>query len=101
MWLFRRAGRYALYDVVWDIRESILKLHRKLDVLMTSESDLQGDLDAIKTSVAAVSAKISAQSDTIASLQAQIAAGTPVSQAQLDALKTEADGIVAALTPLT
>lgn len=67
---------------------------------MATEADLQADLDQIKAGVTAVATTIANQAATIASLQAQVAAGEPVTPAQLDSLKTEADGIVAALAPL-
>lgn len=69
------------------------------DQIMATEQELKADLDTIQTGVATVIAKVTAQAQTIADLQAQIAAGTPVTQSQLDELKTEADAIVAALTP--
>ena len=45
--------------------------------------------------------RLNAQAARIAELQAQIAAGTPVSQEQLDGLTTEAQAIAAALTAAT
>jgi hypothetical protein len=80
--------------------QSLHALHRKVDQLMSAESDLQTDLDAIRAAVVLVLAQQTAQASTIADLKAQLAAGTPVSQAQLDALDTEAKAIVAALTPI-
>jgi hypothetical protein len=80
---------------------------RKLDQILAhleritmNEQDLQTDLDAIKAGVATVLAAQTAQAATIADLKAQLAAGTPVSQAQLDALDAEAKAIVTSLTPL-
>lgn len=88
--------------------------HRKLDrilaqlaalaaqdtQIMANESDLQTDLDAIKTGVDTVLASQVAQAALIAALKAQLAAGTPVSQDQLEILDAEAKAIVATLTPL-
>jgi hypothetical protein len=59
--------------------------------------ELSGELDAIKTAVDAVKVTLQAQIDEIAALKAQLAAGTPVSQEQLDALDAQADSILAAL----
>jgi uncharacterized coiled-coil protein SlyX len=67
---------------------------------MSTEAQLQTSLDAIKAAVAAVAEKIAAQAKTIADLSAQIAAGTPVTQAQLDALTTEAQDIATSLSAL-
>ena len=67
---------------------------------MSAEADLQTDLDAIQAGVARSLAAQTAQAATIADLRAQLAAGTPVSQAQLDSLDAEAKAIVATLTPL-
>jgi hypothetical protein len=85
----------------------LTRIEAKLDQVLTkegtilmNESDLQTDLDAIKAGVAATLTQVTAQAATIASLTAQLAAGTPVTQAQLDALDAEAKAIVASLTPL-
>ncbi len=67
---------------------------------MSKEADLQTDLDAIKTGVATLLTAAIANAATIADLKAQLAAGTPVSQEQLDALEAEAKAIVASLTPM-
>jgi uncharacterized coiled-coil protein SlyX len=67
---------------------------------MSTEAQLQTSLDAIKAAVAAVAEKIAAQAKTIADLSAQIAAGTPVTQAQLDALTAEAQDIATSLSAL-
>lgn len=62
---------------------------------MADEATLQADLDAIKS---LVTTKIDALNATIATLKDQIAAGSPVSQAQLDSLDAEAKDIVAKLS---
>jgi hypothetical protein len=71
----------------------LTQIEAKLDLLLTKvgslmsvETDLQADMDAIKAGVATVLAAQQAQAATIAQLTAQLAAGTPVTQAQLDAL---------------
>lgn len=68
---------------------------------MSTEQDLQTSLDAIQAGVATVVTKFADFQKTIADLQAQIAAGSPVSQDQLDALAAEAAGIVTALGSVT
>lgn len=65
--------------------------------VMATVQELSDELDAIKTAVDEVKVLGQAQVDEIAALKAQIAAGTPVSQEQLDALDTKADSILAAL----
>lgn len=67
--------------------------------LMATVKELSDELDAIKTAVDTVKALVATQVTQIADLTAQLAAGTPVSQAQLDDLDAKADGILAALTP--
>jgi peptidoglycan hydrolase CwlO-like protein len=89
-----------LHHLLTEVHESLHHLHRKVDRLMSVESDLQTDLDTIKAGVASLLTAATANAQTIADLKAQLAAGTPVSQAQLDALEAEAKGIVATLTPL-
>lgn len=64
---------------------------------MATVQELSDELDSIKTAVDAVKATVTAQIQQIADLQAQIAAGTPVSQQQLDELDAKADSILASL----
>ena len=72
-------------------------INGKVDRIMSSEQELQDALDGIKDDITKVAARIQSLLDQIAQLQA----GQPVSQAQLDALTTEAAAIKAALDPLT
>jgi len=65
--------------------------------IMATVQELSDELDSIKTAVDAVKATVTAQIQQIADLQAQIAAGTPVSQQQLDELDAKADSILASL----
>lgn len=67
---------------------------------MSTEQDLKDSLDHIQTQVAGLATAFASMKQTIADLQAQIAAGTPVSQEQLDALEAEAQGVEDALTAL-
>ena len=67
---------------------------------MSTVQELQADLDTIKSGVAEVLVKVQAQADQIAALTAGQAAGSPVTQQQLDDLDAEAKAIVASLTPL-
>lgn len=87
------------YAALVVILESLDALHRKVERLLMNEQDLQVALDGIKAGVTTVVDRLTAQAKTISDLTAQVAAGTPVSQDQLDALTTEAQGIVAALAP--
>ncbi len=64
--------------------------------LMAAEADLQAGLDKLAVDI---SARLDALNAQIAALQTQLAAGSPVTQAQLDALTTEVNTIDAALTP--
>lgn len=68
--------------------------------IMATEQDLKDSLDNITTGVAAVAAKLADQTQAIKDLKDQLAAGTPVSQEQLDALEAEAQAIEDALAPL-
>lgn len=76
-------------------------IHAQGVTLMAAFQELSDELDAIKTAVDAVKVTGQEQKDLIALLQAQIAEGTPVSQAQLDALDAKADAILTSLTPPT
>ncbi len=79
---------------------AVAGIARQESQIMSKEADLQTDLDAIKTGVATLLTAAIANAATIADLKAQLAAGTPVSQDQLDALEAEAKAIVASLTPM-
>lgn len=54
--------------------------------LMKTVSDVQQLVTDLKTNTDAVAAKVDAQTQAIADLKAQIAAGSPVTQEQLDAI---------------
>ena len=98
--MLQRLIRYCFAPVLQlghALRADLRALSDKVDTLMATEAELQADLDLIKTGVTTVTQLVTAQAQTIADLQAQVAAGSPVSQTQLDALKAEADAIVAAL----
>ena len=73
--------------------------HREL---MSNVNDLQNAVSALQSSVSTlttdVNNKITALGNQISDLQAQLAAGTPVSQEQLDALVTSVGQIQAAVT---
>lgn len=73
-------------------------IHLMVREVLLEEKDLQAALDTIKNGVSDVVNRLQAQASTIADLKAQIAAGTPVSQEQLDGLTTEANAIADALT---
>lgn len=69
---------------------------------MATETDLKTELDAIKTNLGGIATRLSSQAAQITALQTQVANGTPVSQAQLDELASEATdlaGTSAALVP--
>lgn len=78
-------------------RQLLLILLRNQEQMMSTEQDLQTSLDGIQTDVATISTTISGLQKSIADLTAQLAAGSPVSQAQLDALATEAASAKTAL----
>lgn len=87
-------------------RQLLLIILRNQEQIMSTEQDLQTSLDGIQTDVATISTTIAGLQQSIADLTAQLAAGSPVSQAQLDALATEAasaktalDAIAAPVTP--
>jgi len=66
---------------------------------MATLQEVKDELTAIKAGVDAVKVTAQEQIALIADLKAQIAAGSPVTQEQLDGLDTQADEILAALTP--
>jgi hypothetical protein len=67
---------------------------RKEELIMATVTDLQGKLDAMAPVLDAIVVDVQATKTEIQALKDQIAAGTPVSQAQLDALDAQADGVL-------
>jgi len=74
-------------------------LHLQGDRLMASFQEVSDELSAIKTAVDEVKRLDQEQIAEIASLKEQVAAGSPVTQEQLDQLDAQADSILAALQP--
>lgn len=68
--------------------------------IMATEQDLQDSLNVINNGIQILAAKFADQSAQIAALKDQIAQGTPVSQAQLDNLESNAQAIEDALAAL-
>lgn len=91
-----------LDEAVGRIETSVKQLHTKVDAIMVTEKNVETLLDEINVATNNVAAKIDREQKEIAALKAGIEAGTPVSQAQLDAigtrlgtLKTTLEGIAA------
>ena len=78
-----------------EISVAVKSVSEKMEVLMADVASLSAKLDAIGPVLDAVAADEQAQKDMIQSLKDQIAAGTPVSQAQLDELDAKAGAILA------
>ncbi len=78
------------------IEQNTVTLLSKVGILMADFTKVQTDLDAISK---AVPAYVTAAQALIAALQAQIAGGPVVTQAQLDALETTEQAILAAIPP--
>lgn len=89
------------FDIAIRLPESAIELLRRIyaqgEQIMATVKELSDELDAIKTAVDGVKATVQTQITQIADLQAQIAAGTPVTQQQLDDLDAKADSILADL----
>ena len=73
-------------DVILSRLGTLQSLERHIMASIKTVEALVADL---KSNTDAVAAKIDAQTQAIADLKAQIAAGTPVTQEQLDALSAE------------
>lgn len=82
---------------LWELQILILK---GIEQIMASEQDLKNSLDNIQLALVFVFNKLSAQTQTIKDLSDALAAGSPVSQEQLDALEAEAQAIEDSLAPL-
>lgn len=67
---------------------------------MTKVTDIDTLLDSLNTATNDVAADVAAQAAEIAALRAQIAAGTPVSQEQLDAIASRLGSSVTRLQTL-
>ncbi len=86
-------------------------IRKQVFLMARSEADLQADLDAIKADLASIQTAVTTEVGTfnttiqsqqaqITALKAQLAAGTPVTQDQLDALAGEADTLKASADAL-
>lgn len=80
------------------ILNKLRQLKKQGQRIMATQQELSDELDAIKTGVDAVKLLAREQVVLIEQLTAQIAAGTPVTQEQLDALDVKADSILASLS---
>jgi hypothetical protein len=82
-------------EIIYSKLDRILVLQEKI---MATEQDLQTSIAGIQTAVATVATELTTLitdfNTAITGLQAQIAAGGPVSQAQLEDLKAQADTIL-------
>lgn len=76
----------------------LVTLIRRADQIMAKFEDLKASLDHITEEVAALPAMFADLRATIQDLRDQIAAGTPVTQEQLDGLEAEAQAIEDSLT---
>lgn len=68
------------------IFEALSFINRKQDYLMSTVNEVKTLVTAIDTETTAVATKVDAQIQQIAELKAQIAAGSPVTQEDLDAI---------------
>lgn len=80
----------------WKWLQNKLGLER-LDKIMASVDELNAKLDAIPPVLDAIVADEQALKDEIQKLKDQIAAGTPVTQEQLDSLDAKAAGVLSRL----
>ncbi len=77
----------------WVIK-TLTAMHRQGVTIMATVDELNAKMDAIPPVLDAIEADTNGLKKQIQALSDQIAAGTPVTQAQLDALTIKADGIV-------
>jgi len=75
--------------------ETLTDLQAKGEKIMSSVDELNAKLDAIPPVLDAIQADEEAQKVEIQALKDQIAAGTPVTQEQLDSLNAKADAVLA------
>jgi peptidoglycan hydrolase CwlO-like protein len=69
-----------------EVFRSIHHLHRKVDQLMADVTSIKQLVSDLNDETNAIAAKVDAQQKKIDDLSAQIAAGTPATQADLDAI---------------
>jgi predicted nucleic acid-binding Zn-ribbon protein len=67
---------------------------RKEEMIMATAQGLDAKLDAMNPKLDAIAADAQAQKVEIQALKDQIAAGTPVTQEQLDSLDAKADSVL-------
>ncbi len=95
-WHDSQADEVQTHTLLTQIQALLKHVIVQGDLLMAKVEDLQADLDKLK---ADVSARLDALAATIADLKQQIAAGTPVTQEQLDALDAEVKAIDDSVSP--
>lgn len=86
--------------ILTQILDRLTAIELKETAIMSLEQDLQNNLDAIKTNLVGIAGKFGDLNQKIVDLQAQVAAGTPVSQEQLDALVSESGDLASQTTAL-
>jgi len=75
--------------------EILAEIKKQGEKIMSSVDELNAKLDAIPPVLDAIQADEEAQKVEIQALKDQIAAGTPVTQEQLDSLNAKADAVLA------
>lgn len=82
------------------LEASVKLLHEKVDRIMAKITDVNTLLDELNTATNDVAADVTAERAELKALREQIAAGTPVSQEQLDAVASRLGSTVARLQAL-
>ncbi len=96
------ASMFAMLSNISAMLGCLLDEQRQLkECIVATYKETKDDLDDIKNAVAALPAKFDDLKAQIQALKDQIAAGTPVSQADLDVLDAEAEEIKASLAALS
>lgn len=96
---FDHEDAVSVHGILAKILTRLQTLEQQGLSIMATQQELSDELDQIKTAVDIVKAASVDQIAQIAALTAQLAAGTPVTQDQLDALDAKADSILVALGP--
>ena len=87
------------HKLLLHISKLVETIFKQGESIMASFQEVSDELDAIKTAVDAVKELGKQQIAEIQALKDQLAAGSPVTQEQLDSLDTKADSILAELAP--
>jgi len=94
---FSSKPKHSNKKTLAEILSTVRQIELQGDLIMATQQQLSDKLDAIPPILDAIVADEQVLKDEIQALKDQLAAGTPVTQEQLDSLDTKAAGVLSRL----